>query len=61
MAASTQARRGKGKFIRGANAGGTYEKEISMAQQSVEDERSKVGVVFWVSSAVSAGFHLCGV
>ena len=32
-----------------------------MAQQSVEDDRSKVGVVFWVSSAVSLAFILWGV
>jgi glycine betaine transporter len=32
-----------------------------MAQQSIEDQRSKVGVVFWVSAAVSLAFILWGV
>src|SRR5919112_2614219 len=32
-----------------------------MAQQNIEGERSKVGVVFWVSAAVSLAFILWGV
>jgi len=32
-----------------------------MTQQSVETERSKIGVIFWVSSAVALAFILWGV